>query len=253
MHPTIHIAGHGIPSYLLLLACALVLSTLVATLLAPRLGIARSKGVLLAVGSISLGLLGAKAQSVLLESGIGTWLAHPSLAKGFAEQGGLILGGLGLVGLARIMHLRVGDVLDLAAPTAAAGLSVGRIGCLLAGCCFGKPTLFPIALVYLDFSAPARPIGVPLHATPIYSSIACALVFAYLVAYRLPRRSFAGQAFLDLVLLYCLFRFGIELLRADPRGPDLLGLSTPQIICLAAAAAVAVPYYRRRQHLSRSD
>jgi phosphatidylglycerol:prolipoprotein diacylglycerol transferase len=177
MYPSLHLAGRALPSYLVVLLLALGAALAAALLFAPRLGVKRGRMAVLALVAIGFGLAGAKLQSVLLETGLTAWLAQPSFGTGFAEQGGMFFGGIALVTTSLMLRVPVLDTLDLAAVGAALGLSIGRLGCLLAGCCFGRPTLFPIALVYTNFRAPARPVGVPLHATPIYASAACAAIF----------------------------------------------------------------------------
>lgn len=120
------------------------------------------------------------------------------------------------------------------APGFAVGLSIGRIGCLLAGCCFGRPTLFPIALVFDDFACAARPIGVPLHATQLYES-AGAIVLG-IALWWTPNKPVAGLRFAALLLGYGLLRAGLETLRFDYRG-WVGGVSAPTIASLLAAIA----------------
>jgi phosphatidylglycerol:prolipoprotein diacylglycerol transferase len=239
MHPTVAILGRVVSSYLLVLVFALLASASAFVALAPRLAVLRRRAAWIGGTAILFGLLGAKLQSVLLETGLGAWLARPSLGHGFAEQGGMLLGGVALVSASRGFRVPTLALLDLAAVSAALGLSIGRVGCLLAGCCFGRPTLFPIALVYSSFESPARPVGVPLHATPIYASAACMLIFCHLAFYRLSHRRYRGQLVVELGVLYAAQRFLLETLRADPRGPFLLGLSSPQLLALLFAILAA--------------
>ena len=65
------------------------------------------------------------------------------------------------------------DVTDVFAPGIALGHVVGRLGCLFAGCCFGKPTNVPWAITFTDPFARANvgtPLGVPLHPTQLYEA-----------------------------------------------------------------------------------
>lgn len=246
MAPTFEIAGVTFVSYPVFLTLALATAVAVALAVRPRLGISRPVVVMMAVCAIGCGFVGAVLPALLHNSAAAARLGLAELGtSGLTIQPALVLGGLGLAAVARLNRVRVADALDLAAPGAAAAISVGRIGCLLAGCCWGKPTLFPIALIFQDFAAAARPIGVPLHATQVYESVACAGIALYLLFVRLPRRRFAGQLFLDFVMLYSVVRFLNEFLRANPWRLAGIALSVPQLICLLALA-VAVPLYLRR-------
>jgi len=128
--------------------------------------------------------------------------------------------------------LSVLEVADLIAPSIPAGHAVGRIGCFCAGCCYGKPTSFPWAIVFTDPHSLAR-LGVPLHPTQLYHALSN--IFIFLVLCReYPRRKFKGQVFFSYLLLYAIARFLIEFLRGDPRafiGP----FSLPQWFSVLAA------------------
>jgi phosphatidylglycerol:prolipoprotein diacylglycerol transferase len=143
---------------------------------------------------------------------------------------------------------------DLAAVGIPIGLAFGRMGCLLAGCCFGAECSLPWALSFpphspaseAQYKAHELPRMAmwshPVHPTQIYESAACiliALACAVLVA---PRKRYHGQVFAWFLALYAVARFVIEFLRRDDRGA-LLGLSTSQLIgvgLVAAAAAIHV-------------
>jgi phosphatidylglycerol:prolipoprotein diacylglycerol transferase len=245
MAPVLEIGGLSISSYLTFVTLALLLGVSTATALAPRLRISRSGVIGMAVVAIVCGFVGARLPGALLEPGLRSWLAEPGSRTGsLSIQPALLFAASGLAFAARSYRVSVLSALDLAAPATAAGIAVGRIGCLMAGCCYGKPTLGPIALVYSDFSAPVRPIGVPLHATQLYAAAACGLIALYLIRHRLPRQRFPGQLFLDFLILYSVQRFAIEFLRGDSSDLLILGLSVPQVLCLAALA-LAVPLYQR--------
>ncbi|MFW6054535.1 MAG: prolipoprotein diacylglyceryl transferase [Thermodesulfobacteriota bacterium] len=121
------------------------------------------------------------------------------------------------------------DWLDTFAPGAAAGQALGRIGCLMAGCCYGKPADLPWALTFMMPNSLA-PLHLPLHPTQIYHSLAGLVTFVLLVlAKRKDLKS--GQLFALFLVLYSFFRFVIEFFRGDYRG--YLGfLSTTQWITI---------------------
>lgn len=184
-------------------------------------GLAVRPTVEIAVAAVLAGAFGAKLWSIIFEA----WRAmpEPSLQPALTSAGWSIVGGIigGALGGMLIAKKRRVDPLrwaDAASPGAALGVALGRVGCLLAGCCFGSPTLFPIALAYDDFDAAARPLGVPLHAVPIYESMGCVALAVWL--YRRPT-SAPGRRFALLVVGYGLIRTLLELLRSDYRGSVL--------------------------------
>jgi phosphatidylglycerol:prolipoprotein diacylglycerol transferase len=121
---------------------------------------------------------------------------------------------------------------DVFAPGIALGHVVGRLGCLMAGCCFGRPTSVPWAITFHDSLAAGPPLGVPLHPTQLYEAAAEALIFVVLLALERRGRSFAGRTFWAYMLLYAVSRFAIEFYRGDDRGMIFGAVSTSQFVSL---------------------
>ena len=96
------------------------------------------------------------------------------------------------------------------------------------------------------------PLDTPLHPTQIYESLACFLIFAFLL-WMAPRKKFHGQVVLAYVFLYAVARFIVEMYRGDAVRGFVLGgrLSTSQFIAviMAVAAALVLPYLWRRERL----
>ena len=130
---------------------------------------------------------------------------------------------------------------DLTACTIPLGLAFGRMGCLLAGCCFGAISDAPWALSFPPRSpaseaqakehllASARLWSEPVHPTQVYESAASLLIAAVCLYGVAPRKRYDGQVFVAFLALYAAARFVIEILRRDDRG-GVLGLSTSQLI-----------------------
>ncbi len=166
--------------------------------------------------------------------------------------GGLLLA---LVASAWYLHrskLPSWRVADITAPGIALGQAIGRLGCLSAGCCYGKPTTMPWGITFTNpYSAEnvGVPLNIPLHPTQIYESVGAFLLFVYLM-WRLGRKHFTGQIILEYLALYAALRFVIEFFRGDDdRGFMLHGLlSTSQFIGIMTmlGSAVAFFYLRRR-------
>jgi phosphatidylglycerol:prolipoprotein diacylglycerol transferase len=138
------------------------------------------------------------------------------------------------------------------------GIGFGRIGCLLAGCCFGTPSGASWALVFPPGSPASEAqhkaglletvgdLPLPVHPTQIYEAAACFAIAAYLILRLHGNKRYDGQVFLSFVALYAAVRFVLEFLRNDERG-GLLGLSTSQLIGLGLLFAA----YRLHQILLR--
>jgi phosphatidylglycerol:prolipoprotein diacylglycerol transferase len=169
---------------------------------------------------------------------------------------GVYYGGLLLALAASAWYLRKSSlpawkVADLCAPGIALGQAVGRIGCLLAGCCYGKPTAMPWGITFTSryaYDNVGVPLNVPLHPTQLYESLGTFLLFLYLF-WRLGRKHFDGQIILEYLSLYAALRFVIEFFRDDDRGFVLYGLlSTSQFIgILTIVGSVAALFYLRRR------
>ena len=113
----------------------------------------------------------------------------------------------------------------------------GRVGCFLAGCCYGIPA--PAGWLGVTFPASAieAPSGVPLLPVQLYEAAGCVLLF--LLLDHLTDRGWPGGRLLALYLaLYAVFRFLLEFLRGDAVRGSLGPLSTSQVISLAVLAGV---------------
>jgi phosphatidylglycerol:prolipoprotein diacylglycerol transferase len=151
---------------------------------------------------------------------------------------------------------------DMAGFAIPIGIAFGRVGCLLAGCCYGAPSDVPWAITFpgrtlTQAAAPATEAhakahlivdewhsSLPVHPTQIYESLACLGIaaFAYYVVH--PRKRYDGQVLVAFMVLYAIARSAIEVLRRDDRG-GVLGLSTSQLIGVALIVASVVIHVLR--------
>ena len=149
---------------------------------------------------------------------------------GFAWFGGLVFGISALVlqgWRAKIGALRT---LDLAAPAAAIGYGIGRIGCLLSGDgCYGVPTNLPWGMA---FPHGIEPTYVKVHPTPLYEFGAGLLIGAWLWL-RGGKPHPTGRILGEYLLLTGTARFLVEFIRRNPK--VIWGLSNAQ---LASAGSV---------------
>lgn len=164
------------------------------------------------------------------------------------HHGGLVFYG-GLIGavLCTLVYLRIkklpiwkfGDVM---APGIALGYAIGRIGCLMNGCCYGKETNVPWAI---HFPADHETHGVAVHPTQLYETLLNIPLFFFL-AWLFPRRKFDGQVFATYLMCYAVLRSFVEFFRGDY--PVLHGgwATQAHLISFAIFAAGAILFFTLR-------
>ena len=144
---------------------------------------------------------------------------------GLVFYGGFIGAALAVVLYARLKKLHMWKLFDAIAPSIALGYAFGRIGCLLNGCCYGRPCTLPWAI---RFPPPVECAGIPVHPTQIYESLLGLCLYAGL-AWLYRRKKFNGQIFAAYLICYPLLRSFVELFRGDypPNQHFLGGWATP--------------------------
>src|SRR6204780_832524 len=116
---------------------------------------------------------------------------------------------------------------DMAGFAVPLGLAFGRMGCLMAGCCFGETCSLPWAISFpwqsaaseAQYKAHLLPSAhlwsLPVHPTQIYESAASLAIAAFCYVWLHPRKRYDGQVFAAFLVLYAVARFLIEFLRRD--------------------------------------
>jgi len=224
-------------SYGVLLASAYLLALYFAVRRARRFGLDADRVLDLGIYIIIAALIGAKALLFVVD--FDHFRQHPDEIWTLVRTGGVFYGGLIVafgVGFwyMRKHHLPVWPVADAIAPGLALGHVVGRFGCLLAGCCYGRPTTMPWGITFTNPLAATNvgtPLHVALHPTQMYDAGAEFLILLFLLATEKYWRKRAGWTWWIYILLYGVSRFVIETFRGDPRGA-VMGLSTSQWISL---------------------
>jgi phosphatidylglycerol---prolipoprotein diacylglyceryl transferase len=225
-------------SYGVFLASAYLLGLWMAVRRANAVGLDGNRVLDLGIWVIIAALVGAKALLFIVDFRYFTssWDSFMMLVR----SGGVFYGGLIAAVAVCIYQLRKHKLplwisADLFAPGIALGYMVGRLGCLLAGCCYGRPTEVAWAITFTDPAAAMNvgtPLGVALHPTQLYEAFAGLLILVTLLVTEHRGRQFAGRTFWLFVLMYSVLRFGIEFFRGDERGVVLAVLSTSQFISL---------------------
>jgi len=132
---------------------------------------------------------------------------------GFAYHGALILSFIGVALHAYLRRIPFGTLLDLAIPYFTLAYGIGRIGCFLNGCCYGKVSEVPWAMVFPAIDSMAR------HPTQLYASFSSLLIFAVLLY--MSRRLFTkglfpgGHIFACFLILHGIYRFIVEYFRVS--------------------------------------
>jgi len=187
---------------------------------------------------------------VAMGSLAGAWLVYVAVETyrtgspmSAVRGGGLVFFGAPFGGMAALMavrrglHLRVGRFLDLSVPALPAAHAMGRIGCLLGGCCFGAPYEGPLSVLYTHPLAPGAHPAFPRHPTPLYE--AGGLLLIAFIFSLLPRRGVGrGERFATYFAAYAALRFIVERFRGDEVRGLYLGelFSTSDVISLVVFA-----------------
>ncbi len=259
-----HIGPLSLPTYGVLMATAFLLGLWVAARQARKEGLDPQQMTDLGIYALLGGLVGARLMLLAIE-----WKyfsEHPGEWWALLTSGGVFYGGfLGALPVAlwyvrrhQLSYWRTADVL---APGVVIGQAIGRLGCFMAGCCYGMPAKVPWAVTFRNVDAQravGTPLDVPLHPTQIYESLACLAIFGVLL-WLAGRKRFHGQIAVTYVVLYAAARFVIEFFRGDEiRGfirlsPERVA-STSQVIALGLIllAVAVVPYLMKKQRLAAS-
>ena len=237
MHPELfRIGPFTIYSYGVLLAISYLLGLWLAMRRARQWGLDANRVLDLGIYIIIAALVGAKA--LLLVVDYDQFRSGADLLS-LARSGGVFYGGLVLAVIVAFWYVARHQLpfwmtADVFAPGIALGHVTGRLGCLAAGCCYGRPTDLPWGITFTNPLAATNvgtPLGIPLHPTQLYEAGTELAILGFLLATERRGRPFAGRTFWAYMLLYAVSRYIIEIYRGDPRG-EILGLSTSQFISL---------------------
>lgn len=235
MYPFIHIGRFSIGTFGIMLWLAAVAACWVLHCNFRRWKVDADAIGIVAISTV-IGVLGAKLWHVLetpqllVQDPAGMLLDR----AGFAWFGGLIAGILALLWQSRGAGLSKLGMLDLAAPAAAVGYGVGRLGCLISGDGdYGIPTNLPWGMSFPNGLVPTTQ---RVHPTPIYELIA-ALLIAWILWHRsrpeTPRS--AGEITGEYLVLTGIARFLVEFIRINPK--LYWGMSNAQVAAVGSILA----------------
>lgn len=160
---------------------------------------------------------------------------------GFAWYGGLVFGISALVLQGWRAKIGMMRTLDLAAPAAAIGYGIGRIGCFLSGDgCYGIEIQPAHVLGFtfrpwgMAFPRGLQPVWVPVYPTPLYE-LGAGLVIGWWLWRRLGKPHATGAILGQYLMLSGIARFLVEFIRRNPK--VLWGLSNAQLASAGAGLA----------------
>ncbi len=231
-------------SYGLMVALAFLLTTFLARRRVESIGLSKEKFDMFSLWLLVSGIIGARLFYVLLD--VKYYMGNPVEIIMLNKGGLAFLGGVFAAFIISILFLKrnklsVWKVADFIVPYVALGHSIGRMGCYLNGCCYGKPWSGRLGVIFpLDSPAGVSFPYEKIFPIQIFSSLALLMLFLILSLIYKYRR-FDGEVVILYLILYSVARFIIEFFRGD--NPQVaFGLTVFQIVCILIFLA-AVPIY----------
>jgi phosphatidylglycerol:prolipoprotein diacylglycerol transferase len=224
------IFGIQVKSYGLMIAIGIIVAATLFINKGKKKGFDEDSLLNLIIFAIVGGIIGGKGLFIITE--LKDIIKEPRILLDFG-YGFVIYGAIGGGALAMYLYCRrkgwnIIKMLDMTVPALAIAQGFGRIGCFLAGCCYGAETTLPIGVKFPKGSL--APAGIDLHPTQIYSSIFDFLLGFLLIYYSKEERE-TGKVMGLYLIIYSIGRFLVEFLRNDPRG-NVGVLSTSQFIAI---------------------
>lgn len=195
---------------------------------------------------ILLGIIGGRALFVLSNvSALDSWYDVIDPCSG----GYSVLGTVLMIVICFPLYLRMSQIpvlpfFDVVAIHAPLLQGLSRFGCFFAGCCYGKPTVVPWAVIYRDIDTFA-PCNLYLHPTQLYSAILLLLIFCFMYFYAQHVFKKTGQLVSLYLLLISFERFVVDFWRDDQEFfvSSVLGtFSVNQWLCILIAAFATVGF-----------
>lgn len=191
----------------------------------------------MALVALIAGFLGAKLLYIIVE--FKTFLERPLDVigfSGFVVYGGIILGTVGIYVYSKIKKINCFEYLDFLVPFIAMVQGFGRLGCFMAGCCYGAPTDSFLGVTFPVNSL--APSGIKLWPTQLFSAGGDFLICAALIVFSKYNKK-NGNVCILYAILYGIGRFAVEFLRNDARG-NVGIFSTSQFISLFVVGAAII-------------
>ncbi|MBU0677032.1 MAG: prolipoprotein diacylglyceryl transferase [Verrucomicrobia bacterium] len=221
MHPIcLEIGGKAVHWYGVMVSLAFLAAIIHWSLRADRDGFPKGFGLEMGFWMMVCGITGGRIAYVIAHGSY--FRANLSAVLRF-DQGGMIFYG-GLIGacfaviiLCRTRKQSVWAAGDVAVSGLPLGHAIGRLGCFLNGCCFGKPTGLPWGVHYPDHTnAAIKSAGAAVHPVQLYEFALNILLYVVILSVY-GRRKRSGEIIVLYLLTYPVGRFMMEFIRGDER------------------------------------
>ena len=225
--------------YGLMIAIGILAAYVTAEYRAKKHGLDPDKIFYLVIWAVVGGFVGAKVLYFLTR--LKDIMENPrvllDLADGFVVYGGIIGGIFSAMAYCKIKKMPFLKYFDLVMPSVALAQGFGRIGCFLAGCCYGRETDSALGIVFQNSSY--APNDVKLLPTQLISSGLDFLLCAVLILLDRKKKG-DGQIAGAYLVLYSIGRFILEFYRGDLIRGNVGALTTSQFIAIFVALAGVV-------------
>lgn len=231
---TIH--GYG-----LMIALGFVLALCYATWQCKKSGLDDDLFFNLGISVLLFGWLGGKILFCLVE--FKDFIKSPLSvlgSEGFVVYGGIISGAITIYVFCKIKRLDFLRYIDVMVAAVAINQSLGRVGCFLAGCCYGRPTDSGIGVIFPEGCM--APAGIKLLPTQLFSAAGDLALFIILFLIINNKKYKKGIPLSVYLMGYAIGRFVIECFRSDARG-SVGVLSTSQFISLFSGVIGMVVFF----------
>jgi phosphatidylglycerol---prolipoprotein diacylglyceryl transferase len=237
MIPFIHLGSIQIPTYFFVISASLSVLLLYLSKRVVSFNKSRKVAFDLALLLMVAGFVGGRLMHVFYEEWA-YYRENPLFILYFWNGGFVFLGGLiacliaGFI-FAKLKKISFAEWSDFFTPLLSLSHALGRVGCVLSGCCFGTYCELP-------WSVSGR------HPTALYLVFGELFIFTILIFLEKTKKiRKAGDLFASWLMMHSLMRFIVEYYRDDFRGlfirlPLLGSLSIAQLISLAVIVAATV-------------
>lgn len=237
--PHLHIFGQDIPTYFFVISLSFCLCIFWFLKRAARQGLDHEQALDVTLVLMTSGFVGARLFHIFYEQP--AYYAEDLKRILYFWHGGFVFYGGALLSAAccylwlKRRRQDVGKWFDVFAPVGALGYALGRMACLMTGCCYGSVC----KLEGFSFR----------HPTQLYAVAWEVLVLFLLLSLERKRPRFlrlTWSLFFTWMFLHGLGRLIMEFFRDDDRGPALFGLSIATYISLGLMLGAAQFFVRKR-------
>lgn len=238
MLPVINVFGHELASYMILIFIGMFIGIFIAVKYFSKFNNLKSEDVIYCFLYAVIGLgIGAKLLYIITNipffienyQKLDFSMILQIFRGGFVFYGGLIGAILGIFIYSKQFKISFSSLLLTLIPVVPLIHAFGRIGCFLAGCCYGIEYHGIGSVIFTNTTF--APLNVPLFPVQLLESFCNLIIFAILLCtYKKYINTYKTIALY--CILYSITRFFVEFLRGDLIRGFLLNLSTSQWISL---------------------